>query len=35
MTPYAPYPLGRPRRLRRDEFTRNLGGRNASSWASR
>jgi len=24
MTPYAPYPLGRPRRLRRDEFTRNL-----------
>ena len=24
MTPYAPYPLGRPRRLRRDTFTRNL-----------
>jgi porphobilinogen synthase len=24
MTPYAPYPLGRPRRLRRDEFTRKL-----------
>ena len=24
MTPYAPYPLGRPRRLRRDSFTRNL-----------
>jgi len=24
MTPYAPYPLGRPRRLRRDVFTRNL-----------
>jgi len=24
MTPYAPYPLGRPRRLRRDGFTRNL-----------
>ena len=24
MTPYAPYPLGRPRRLRRDESTRNL-----------
>jgi porphobilinogen synthase len=24
MTPYAPYPQGRPRRLRRDEFTRNL-----------
>ncbi|HCY14900.1 MAG: delta-aminolevulinic acid dehydratase [Curvibacter sp. GWA2_64_110] len=23
-TPYAPYPLGRPRRLRRDDFTRNL-----------
>ena len=23
-TPYAPYPMGRPRRLRRDEFTRNL-----------
>jgi porphobilinogen synthase len=24
MTPLAPYPQGRPRRLRRDEFTRNL-----------
>ena len=24
MTSYAPYPLGRPRRLRRDAFTRNL-----------
>ncbi|MBE7367106.1 porphobilinogen synthase [Ramlibacter pallidus] len=24
MTSYAPYPQGRPRRLRRDEFTRNL-----------
>jgi porphobilinogen synthase len=24
MTPYAPFPSGRPRRLRRDEFTRNL-----------
>jgi porphobilinogen synthase len=24
MTPYAPYPLGRPRRLRRDAFTRRL-----------
>jgi len=24
MTPYAPYPLGRPRRLRRDSFTRAL-----------
>jgi porphobilinogen synthase len=24
MTTYAPYPLGRPRRLRRDAFTRNL-----------
>ncbi len=23
-TPYAPFPLGRPRRLRRDTFTRNL-----------
>ncbi len=29
MTPYAPYPLGRPRRLRRDEFTRNLVRENA------
>jgi porphobilinogen synthase len=24
MTSYAPYPIGRPRRLRRDTFTRNL-----------
>jgi porphobilinogen synthase len=24
MSPHAPYPQGRPRRLRRDEFTRNL-----------
>ncbi len=24
MTPYAPFPMGRPRRLRRDEYTRNL-----------
>jgi len=24
MTPYAPYPLGRPRRLRHDAFTRDL-----------
>ena len=24
MTPYAPFPTGRPRRLRRDEFTRKL-----------
>ncbi|MEO7939109.1 MAG: porphobilinogen synthase [Burkholderiaceae bacterium] len=24
MTPYAPYPLGRPRRLRHDSFTRDL-----------
>src|SRR5262245_31646090 len=24
MTPHAPFPLGRPRRLRRDDFTRNL-----------
>ena len=24
MSPYAPFPLGRPRRLRRDDFTRNL-----------
>ncbi len=24
MTPHAPYPHGRPRRLRRDDFTRNL-----------
>src|ERR1700712_5911374 len=24
MRPHAPYPHGRPRRLRRDDFTRNL-----------
>ncbi|MCA3238820.1 MAG: porphobilinogen synthase [Curvibacter sp.] len=24
MTPYAPYPIGRPRRLRRDSYTRDL-----------
>ena len=24
MTLHAPYPMGRPRRLRRDDFTRNL-----------
>ena len=24
MTPYAPYPLGRPRRLRFDDFTRRM-----------
>ena len=29
MTPFAPYPLGRPRRLRRDVFTRNLVRENA------
>ena len=29
MTPHAPYPLGRPRRLRRDAFTRNLVRENA------
>jgi porphobilinogen synthase len=29
MTPYASYPLGRPRRLRRDAFTRNLVRENA------
>ncbi len=29
MTAYAPYPLGRPRRLRRDAFTRNLVRENA------
>ena len=28
-TPYAPFPLGRPRRLRRDAFTRNLVRENA------
>jgi porphobilinogen synthase len=31
MTAYAPYPLGRPRRLRRDAFTRNLVRENALS----
>jgi porphobilinogen synthase len=31
MTSYAPYPLGRPRRLRRDSFTRNLVRENALS----
>ena len=31
MTLYAPYPLGRPRRLRRDTFTRNLVRENALS----
>ena len=30
-TPHAPYPLSRPRRLRRDEFTRNLVRENALS----
>jgi porphobilinogen synthase len=29
MTQYAPYPSGRPRRLRRDSFTRNLVRENA------
>jgi porphobilinogen synthase len=29
MTTHAPYPLGRPRRLRRDSFTRNLVRENA------
>ena len=29
MTPFAPFPLGRPRRLRRDSFTRNLVRENA------
>jgi porphobilinogen synthase len=29
MTNFAPYPLGRPRRLRRDTFTRNLVRENA------
>src|SRR3989338_7910789 len=28
---FAPYPLGRPRRLRRDSFTRNLVRENALS----
>lgn len=31
MTPYAHYPAGRPRRLRRDEFTRNLVRENSLS----
>ena len=31
MTAYAPYPLGRPRRLRRDAFTRNLVRENTLS----
>ncbi len=31
MTLHAPFPLGRPRRLRRDEFTRNLVRENALS----
>ncbi len=31
MTLYAPYPLGRPRRLRRDTFTRNLVRENTLS----
>ena len=31
MTLHAPYPMGRPRRLRRDEFTRNLVRENALS----
>ncbi len=31
MTPFAPFPLGRPRRLRRDSFTRNLVRENALS----
>ncbi len=31
MTAYAPYPSGRPRRLRRDSFTRNLVRENALS----
>ncbi len=31
MTSYAPYPLGRPRRLRRDTFTRNLVRENSLS----
>jgi porphobilinogen synthase len=29
MTPFAPFPLGRPRRLRHDSFTRNLVRENA------
>ncbi len=31
MTSFAPYPLGRPRRLRRDAFTRNLVRENSLS----
>jgi len=31
MTNHAPFPLGRPRRLRRDAFTRNLVRENALS----
>ena len=31
MTAFAPFPLGRPRRLRRDSFTRNLVRENALS----
>ena len=31
MTQHAPYPMGRPRRLRRDTFTRNLVRENALS----
>jgi porphobilinogen synthase len=31
MTSYAPYPIGRPRRLRRDTFTRNLVRENSLS----
>ena len=31
MTQHAPFPLGRPRRLRRDTFTRNLVRENALS----
>ncbi len=31
MTQHAPYPMGRPRRLRRDAFTRNLVRENAVS----
>ncbi len=31
MTQHAPYPMGRPRRLRRDSFTRNLVRENALS----
>ena len=31
MTTFAPFPLGRPRRLRRDSFTRNLVRENSLS----